>query len=101
VVDNKLGSITLVTTTLSPGQSTQVTKSIIAVCEYYPILINNAIATGTYFTGSTVTDQDSESVNIIINPSINIEKFVKDPLTGKWMNSLTMIIDKYGFRILS
>jgi uncharacterized repeat protein (TIGR01451 family) len=93
VVDNKLGPITLGTTTLSPGQSTQGTKSIIAACEHYPILINNAIATGTDQTGSTVTDQDSESVNIIINPSINIEKMVYDPLTGQWTNSLTIFVD--------
>ncbi len=90
VVDNKLGAITLGTTTLSPGQSTQGTKSITTSCDHYPILTNIAVATGTDPLGGTVTDQDSENVNIIINAMIKIEKEVYNPYTGQWTNSLTI-----------
>jgi len=90
VTDNKIGTITPGTTTLSPGQTTQGTKSIIVTCEHYPILINNVIATGIDPTGSTIADQDSETVNIVINPSITIEKMVYNPITHQWANCLTL-----------
>jgi uncharacterized repeat protein (TIGR01451 family) len=88
VVDNMLGGITLGSTTLTPGQTTSGTSTLNTDCEHIGYIINTAIATGTYPIGGTVFDSDIESVLVYINPGIEIEKEVQNPLTGQWVDHL-------------
>jgi uncharacterized repeat protein (TIGR01451 family) len=77
VVDDKLGSITLGTTTLSSGGSTTGTANYTVQESDLPGPIENtATATGITPTGGTVTDTDTESVDLIppCSPSIDVVK---------------------------
>jgi uncharacterized repeat protein (TIGR01451 family) len=75
VVDDMLGSVSIGSTVLVPGQSTSGVKTYTVLESDLPgPIINNAIATGTPLVGSDITDVDSESVIIEINPAIELDK---------------------------
>jgi uncharacterized repeat protein (TIGR01451 family) len=77
VIDDMLGSISLGTTTLSPGASTSGTAMYTVQESDLPgPIVNTATATGTTPTGGTVSDTDTESVDLICpcDPSIDIDK---------------------------
>jgi len=75
VVDDKLGSITLGITTLSPGASTTGTATHTVVEGDLPgPIVNTANATGTPPVGSDVTDTDNETVSLTYTACIQLDK---------------------------
>jgi hypothetical protein len=79
-VDDKLGSVTLGTTTLSPGASTSGTLTYTVVSGDLPGPITNTVtATGTASGSVQVTAQASESVTVSWPFSIYLPLIVKEP----------------------
>jgi uncharacterized repeat protein (TIGR01451 family) len=80
VVDDIYGSVTLGTTTLAPGESTEGTITHVVVGSDAPSVTNIATATGTDPLGGTVTDTDPCTINVRIAPDIAVVKTAS--LTG-------------------
>jgi uncharacterized repeat protein (TIGR01451 family) len=76
LVDDKLGPITLGTTTLAPGASTTGTASLLVTSELITAgsQTNIALATGTPPSGPDVTDTASQTVHFTQGPFIDIVK---------------------------
>jgi len=74
--DDVLGSISLASTTLAPGASStgQATHTVTQDDVDAGSIVNVATVTGTAPDQSTVTDDDTETVNIDRNPSIDLDK---------------------------
>ncbi|MCJ7570663.1 MAG: hypothetical protein MUO82_02135, partial [Candidatus Thermoplasmatota archaeon] len=74
-VDNMLGPITLGTTTLNPGQSTQGTATYTVTSSDLPgPIVNIVVASGTDPSGDPITNIDSEYVVIEYGPQISLDK---------------------------
>lgn len=76
VVDNKLGTITLLATSLAPGASTTGTATLTLTQALLDAgsQTNTATATGTPPSGDNVTDSDTKTISFIETPSIEIVK---------------------------
>ncbi len=76
VSDDQLGPITLLATSLAPGAFTTGTATLTVTQALIDSVsqTNIATATGTPPTGPDVTDTDSETVDFILGPHIDIEK---------------------------
>ncbi|MCE5324525.1 hypothetical protein LLG46_14595 [bacterium] len=76
VSDDQFGNITLLDTSLSPGESTTGTKVLVVTQELLDqgTLTNIATATGTPPSGPDVTDTDSQTVTFGGGASIDIKK---------------------------
>jgi uncharacterized repeat protein (TIGR01451 family) len=75
VVDDMLGSITLGSTTLTPGQSTTGTATYVVVEGDLPgPIVNTGTASGTDPVGDPVSDSDTESVSITYTACIDVDK---------------------------
>jgi uncharacterized repeat protein (TIGR01451 family) len=72
-MDDKYGAVTLGTNTLGPGNSTGGTLTHLVTESEIPKVINNATVTGNY-SGGTVTDNDSCTIDIAFTPGIDINK---------------------------
>ncbi|HFD39970.1 MAG TPA: hypothetical protein ENJ31_09045, partial [Anaerolineae bacterium] len=73
--DDKLGAVTLFTTTLSPGDSTDgVLTYTVAAGDLPGPLTNTVTVTGTTFTGDDVTASDVATVTLTGHPSISVAK---------------------------
>lgn len=76
VVDDQLGPITLLATSLAPGASTSGTAQLVVT---QPMIdagsqTNIATATGTPPTGPNVTDTDTQTIDFLDQPSIDVVK---------------------------
>ena len=74
VNDDLYGSVTLGTTTLAPGESTEGTLTHVVVESDAPSVTDIATATGTDPLGDTVTDTDSCTINVKTQPEVELEK---------------------------
>ncbi|NQE06559.1 hypothetical protein C5S32_11880 [ANME-1 cluster archaeon GoMg1] len=74
VVDDIYGAVTLGTTTLAPGESTEGTVTHVVVETDAPLATNTATATGTDPLGGTVTDSDDCTIEVTITPGISATK---------------------------
>ena len=73
-VDNRLGSVSLASTTLAPGAATSGALSHVVVESNLPgPLTNTVVTTGTPPVGPVVTASDAASVNLIGGPVLTIE----------------------------
>ena len=72
-MDDKYGAVTLGTNTLGPGNSTGGTLTHLVTESDIPKVINNATVNGNY-SGGTVTDTDSCTIDIAFTPGIDINK---------------------------
>ena len=76
-VDDKLGSVTLVSTTLAPGASTGgVLTYTVTEGDLPGPLTNTVTVTGTPPVGNDVTAEDDASVALTSNPAITVTKLV-------------------------
>jgi uncharacterized repeat protein (TIGR01451 family) len=75
VTDDQLGPVTMGTTSLTNGRSTEGTLSYTVLESDLPgPLVNSAVATGTPANGSDVTSTDSASVDLTSTPAIAVSK---------------------------
>jgi len=74
VNDDIYGAVTLGTTTLAPGESTEGTVTHTVVESDAPSVTNIANATGTDPLGGTVNDTDDCTINVAIQPEVELEK---------------------------
>ncbi len=80
VNDDIYGPVTLGTTTLAPGETTEGTLTHVVVESDAPSVTNIATATGTDPLGGTVTDTDPCTINVALAPDIEVNKTAS--LTG-------------------
>ncbi|NQE53190.1 hypothetical protein C5S29_06320, partial [ANME-1 cluster archaeon GoMg3.2] len=80
VNDNVYGSVTLLNTSLAPGESTGGTITHVVVESDAPSVTNTATANGTDTCGVTVNDTDPCTINVAISPDIEVIKTAS--LTG-------------------
>jgi len=80
LVDDILGTITLTTTELAPGDSATGTASHLVTQDDVDAgsIVNVAVTTGTPPIGPDVQDDDTETVNFDQNPSIVLDKVAAD-----------------------
>jgi uncharacterized repeat protein (TIGR01451 family) len=74
VNDDLYGPVTLLNTTLAPGESTEGTVTHTVVESDAPSVTNIATATGTDPLGGTVNDTDDCTINVAIQPEVELEK---------------------------
>jgi uncharacterized repeat protein (TIGR01451 family) len=74
VVDDIYGPVTLLNTTLAPGESTEGTVTHTVVESDAPSVTNTANATGTDPLGGTVNDTDDCTIIVKIHPDVELEK---------------------------
>ncbi|KAF5436878.1 protein of unknown function DUF11 [Candidatus Methanophagaceae archaeon] len=84
VMDDKYGAVSLGTAALGPGNSTGGTLTHLVTESEIPKVINNATVTGNY-SGGTVTDNDSCTIDIAFTPGIDINKTAS--ITGSCQGS--------------
>jgi uncharacterized repeat protein (TIGR01451 family) len=112
-IDDRLGAVTLLATSLSPGISTSGVLAYVVTEDDLPGPITNTVSvTGTSHVGALVTDQDTYSIALTSSPSIAIEKIanvnlalVGDTITYTYtvsntgnvsLSSITVVDDKLG-----
>jgi uncharacterized repeat protein (TIGR01451 family) len=74
VNDDIYGPVTLATTTLAPGESTEGTITHVVVESDVPSVTNTANATGTDPLGGTINDTDNCTIDVKIHPDVELEK---------------------------
>jgi uncharacterized repeat protein (TIGR01451 family) len=72
--DDRLGSIAVVSTTLMPGQSTEVTRTIVTESHLPGPITNTATVTGTNILSETTTATDTVIVPITYTTLITVDK---------------------------
>lgn len=92
VTDDKYGPVAVLNTTLGPGETTSGTTTYVVTESDIPQVINNVTITGIDPRGDTVSDTESCTINIELQPGIDVNK-TADPTAARSSTDVTFTLN--------